>query len=223
MEHAGTSDEFILRALREVPAWWPGRVAARTVEGPGECLLWQGSLRKGYGRVGLPAAGGGRVVFAHRVALIDHLGTTMETSVVDHLCRVRACVNPGHLRAVTNLQNILAPGSQSPVKSQVGRVRCPAGHDLAGENLRPDGLREGKRKCLTCLKMRNRQRKVAMRDARRALGLTKVEYLSRWGQSYMEAERILVAISAGEDPANLRGDPIEGGGDPPYESRKSES
>lgn len=66
------------------------------------CWLWTASLRRnGYGQ--LKAEGRNRS--AHRVAWELANGAIPDGRVVDHLCRVRHCVRPDHLRLVTHKQN----------------------------------------------------------------------------------------------------------------------
>ncbi|MCS6570291.1 HNH endonuclease [Curtobacterium flaccumfaciens pv. flaccumfaciens] len=71
------------------------------VEKGRDCWLWLGGKRSGYGLFWL----GDRHVSAHRLSwLLD--GRELPTNLMlDHLCFDRACVNPEHLRVVTNKQN----------------------------------------------------------------------------------------------------------------------
>jgi hypothetical protein len=65
---------------------------------------------------------------------------------MDHLCRVRVCVNPDHLEAVTHKVNI----HRSPTHS-ANKTHCKHGHSLSGNNLgeaHPNGKK--KRFCLIC-------------------------------------------------------------------------
>lgn len=68
------------------------------------CWLWTGALsEKGYGAY----IEDGKVRQAHRVAWAWANYCPMPPSrlVVDHLCHVRHCMNPKHLRLVTSGQN----------------------------------------------------------------------------------------------------------------------
>lgn len=68
-----------------------------------ECLVWIGSTNsKGYGLV---SVGAGKSALAHRLAFEAEYGPIPEGMVIDHLCRVRNCVNPMHLEAVTTGEN----------------------------------------------------------------------------------------------------------------------
>jgi hypothetical protein len=66
------------------------------------CWLWTGELSSdGYGRVRID----GVKVAVHRWAFEDAGGVIPEGMQIDHVCRVRNCVNASHLRPVTNKQN----------------------------------------------------------------------------------------------------------------------
>lgn len=68
------------------------------------CWIWTGELnRNGYGRVWRL----GRRVMAHRAMYELLVGPIPEGLVLDHLCRVRCCVNPKHLEPVTVRENTI--------------------------------------------------------------------------------------------------------------------
>jgi hypothetical protein len=112
------------------------------------CWLWTGAISStGYGRLNL--------YYAHRIAFELHIGPIPEGMTIDHLCRVRTCVNPAHLEAVTLAENIRR--SDSPSAQRARWTHCPRGHEFTPENtyLRPDG--HG-RQCRACCRMRQRLR-----------------------------------------------------------------
>lgn len=67
------------------------------------CWLWTGTTdRHGYGRLRNDPAG---FIRAHRYSYEDAHGPIPEGLVIDHMCHNPSCVNPQHLRAVTQKQN----------------------------------------------------------------------------------------------------------------------
>jgi hypothetical protein len=80
----------------------PDRIARKIHVDPSGCWLWTASRdRGGYGHVGWE----GKVVTAHRLVYRLLVGPIPGDSPLDHLCRVRHCVNPEHLEPVTNREN----------------------------------------------------------------------------------------------------------------------
>lgn len=121
------------------------------------CWIWTGALdrRDGYGRF----YDGVSNVAAYAFAYEFENGPVPSGMVLDHLCRERRCVNPTHLRIVTNAENVLA-GTGVTARNAVA-THCKKGHELSGSNLyvRPDGYRT----CRTCQGERSRTYKAKRR------------------------------------------------------------
>ena len=113
------------------------------------CWLWHGRGDDlGYGRFW----DNGRDVQAHRWSYEHHKGPIADGLVIDHLCRVPACVNPDHLEPVTQGENVLRGFAPTAINAR--KTHCLRGHALSGDNLiRRPGNNRG---CRTCHNMRQR-------------------------------------------------------------------
>lgn len=68
------------------------------------CWLWTGCDNTfGYGLIRIP---GGKLKTAHRVLYELLRGPVAKELDLDHLCRVRCCVNPDHLEPVSRSENL---------------------------------------------------------------------------------------------------------------------
>jgi hypothetical protein len=124
------------------------------------CLIWLGRLdvRGGYPLV---ARGSGRSEVpyrAHRLAYEFAKGPVPEGLVLDHLCRVRSCINPAHLEPVTIVENVrrgmiaLGPRWGEAGRSAMSsKTRCPQGHPYSGNNLVINN--QGRRTCRECARV----------------------------------------------------------------------
>lgn len=93
------------------------------------CWLWIGSQNwGGYGVMRVA----GKTVPAHRVSYSTFVGPIPEGLDLDHLCRVRCCVNPDHLEPVTRLVNVRRGRLALPTRFVGGR--CKRGHEMTNEN-----------------------------------------------------------------------------------------
>ena len=73
------------------------------IENTDSCWIWKGTVNpdSGYGRFVVDK----KNLYAHRYSYEFFNEEIAEKMVIDHLCRVPACVNPSHLEAVTNREN----------------------------------------------------------------------------------------------------------------------
>jgi hypothetical protein len=138
----------------------PERIASKIEVDENNCWLWT-ATQNGYGYGKLWWSGSTRR--AHRVVYQLLVGEIPASLQLDHLCRVRHCVNPAHLEPVTGRENLLR-GDTIPAKC-AAKTHCPKGHLLVGDNLVPSDLKRGHRACLTC----HRERDRAYRARQRAL------------------------------------------------------
>lgn len=129
------------------------RVLARTTAGPGECLVWTGKLdRYGYGVIRVD----GRYTGPHRALWIAVNGEIPPGLVVDHLCRVRHCVNLDHLEVVTSQENIRRGEGPGRPRQNVPGGACSKGHELTEKSSSWRVTRDGYRRlvCLPCERKR---------------------------------------------------------------------
>ena len=102
-----------------------GLSIADRIDASGDCWQWTGYTdRDGYGKV---YHNGGQKL-THRLVWETLVGPIPEDMEIDHLCRVRACVNPDHLEPVTHAENMRRG-------SRASRTQCRQGHPLSGDNL----------------------------------------------------------------------------------------
>lgn len=117
--------------------------------GPNGCWLWQG--RTGSDGYGLVTNGYRNQLRAHRAAYAYMVGPIPDGLTIDHLCRVRACVNPAHLEPVTAIEN----SRRAATFVAYQRTQCRLGHPL------PRHIPGRHRSCVSCA----RERYHARRDA----------------------------------------------------------
>lgn len=128
------------------------------------CWIWKGSKdHGGYGWIHI----NGRAIKAHRFAYETFVGPIPEGLEPDHLCRIRACVNPDHLEPVTRRENILrGDGPKLTRERKRAIVQCPQGHPYDQVNTYH---RYGHRYCKTCIAQRKKhyrsQAKERKKDA----------------------------------------------------------
>ena len=108
------------------------------------CWLWTASLdSKGYGQIGKDRGG---LTRAHQVSYRIHKGAVPAGLEIDHLCRVRNCVNPDHLEAVTRRENIRR--GVSLVAERMRQTHCIRGHPFDEKNTH--FTKQGWRQCRKC-------------------------------------------------------------------------
>jgi hypothetical protein len=145
----------------------------------GECLLWAGKLSpNGYATYGH----GGQIYLAHRVSYETWHGPIPDEMQIDHACHNEAawrgeceggwscphrrCVNPAHLRAVTQSQNMLATPTLGRARraKRDARTTCVRGHPWVAENLYqyPHSTKVACRTCNRESALRHWRRKKAL-------------------------------------------------------------
>lgn len=121
----------------------------------GPCWLWTASLRwNGYGHFSTGV--GSKSTVAHKFCYELLVGPVPKGMQLDHLCRVRHCLNPQHLEPVTQRTNILR-GSGFSARNIV-KTHCPQGHEYTADNLKASRKDRVSRQCLTCHRVQERER-----------------------------------------------------------------
>lgn len=117
-------------------------IFATRVQKTDTCWLWTGGKNtSGYGQC---SVGRGTQV-AHRIVYEALVGPIPNGLTLDHLCRVRHCVNPAHMEPVTKGENTR--------RGKAAKTHCNRGHPLSGDNLVP--LISGYRACKECARLRD--------------------------------------------------------------------
>lgn len=118
------------------------------------CWEWKAAVEPtgGYGILNV----NGRTRKAHKVVYEILVGSVPEGLELDHLCRNRRCVKPGHLEPVTRRENVARGVAPSAVNT--AKTHCVHGHPFSGDNLilRSDGGR----RCRICRRDGNRRMKA---------------------------------------------------------------
>lgn len=119
------------------------------------CWLWTGSEdMKGYGQLTFNK----KHYRAYRFSYEIFKGTIPAGMTLDHLCRVRLCVNPDHMEVVTNKENVLR--GHGVTANNAAKTHCKHGHEFTEENTYVFRYRaSGGRSCLACRRRRRDEAK----------------------------------------------------------------
>jgi hypothetical protein len=123
-----------------------------------DCWLWTGyTNKKGYGRM---RGENGKNIYVHQLSYLLNIGPIPQGKLLDHLCRNPRCVNPAHLEAVTNFENIRRGNHY------MNATHCKHGHPFSPENTKVVYRRGGaERVCRECLNALRRRRRALRRAA----------------------------------------------------------
>lgn len=134
------------------------RALRRAVYEASGCITWPGyKTGNGYGitQVRDPEP---RRVLVHRLAYEVLVGPIPAGLDLDHLCRVRHCLNVLHLEPVSRSTNLLrGDGPRLTRERKAAIATCPAGHPYDEANTYRHGTR---RHCRACHRERARARRL---------------------------------------------------------------
>lgn len=137
------------------------------------CWLWTGYKQKsGYGQFTI----NGKSYKAHRLVYSLLVGEIPKGKQLDHLCRVRNCVNPEHLEPVTQAENIRR--GESPWAVNGRKTHCYKGHEFTEDNIYIKG---GYRLC-----------KICTLEARKKYKQENKEKVKKWNRELVRKRRLLL-------------------------------
>ncbi len=142
----------------EIPAQFERFISPEPMSG---CWLWTGAIKSnGYAVVAVKR----KAHHAHREVFIATKGGIPAGLDLDHLCRVRSCVNPDHLEPVNRETNVRR-GICGLVNAarQLSKTHCPQGHPYVGDNLYMND--KGGRECRACHRIRAQAKRNRLKNA----------------------------------------------------------
>ncbi|HET6917253.1 MAG TPA: HNH endonuclease [Acidimicrobiales bacterium] len=122
------------------------------------CWLWESEIdRDGYGQFTVGTYDGKRVrAKAHRWAYEFLRAEIPKGLTIDHLCKVRNCVNPWHMEPVTFGEN-----ARRGTRIYRRRTHCGQGHDQSIHGITYVSAGRTRRRCQTCFNTKRRARRAA--------------------------------------------------------------
>lgn len=141
--------------------FWPKVDKAGPMLSPylGPCWIWTaGCSTGGYGQF---RAENNHKTLAHRWAYEHICGPVPAGLQLDHLCRIRRCVNPAHLEPVTQRENLLR-GATLPARN-ARKTHCIHGHPF--DEINTLVASSGARRCRTCIDRWSREQTERERSA----------------------------------------------------------
>ena len=115
------------------------------------CLLYLGHItEQGYGRIKIKD----KSYRVHRLIFEHFHGPLAVGLMPDHLCRVRHCIHPDHMEAVTNRVNLMRGVSPSAICAR--KTHCSKGHPYGEESSVTPNRSKARRICRICDRAQNK-------------------------------------------------------------------
>ena len=127
----------------------PERIQSKTrINWKTGCWLWMHRCdSSGYGTIRFE----GKTWSSHRLCYELLIGPIPKDREIDHLCRVRNCINPAHMELVTDRENALRGNRNQFYK----KTHCIHGHKFSPENTYHPPKRPMQRHCRICINERS--------------------------------------------------------------------
>lgn len=152
------------------------------------CLIWTST----FTNTGYPIlTWRGEPFLAHRLSWATYQQEDPGPErVVDHLCEEPACIEPRHLDACSQRENVMR--SETAVASiHAKKDACPRGHEYEPT---PDHWKTAtKRVCRACHREVARQLQRDITQAAKVTGMTRKAYVATYGQSGKVAQAFIEA------------------------------
>ena len=134
------------------------RLLTRT-EVNGSCLLWVGAINKvtKYGYTSIS----GKISSVHRAAwILYHKQEIPIGLVIHHTCNNKTCINPEHLRCITQKENLSQKDGliMGNILRQKNKTHCPYGHTYTEVLEMKRGSLRTHRICRECRNSHSRER-----------------------------------------------------------------
>ena len=141
----------------------PSSVSKHIEKLPSGCWRWTCHIdENGYGRFDVRHKNVRYRNYAHREVYQCLIGDIPPGMELDHLCRVRHCVNPEHLEIVTPKENTRRSNAITAINAR--KTHCKYGHEFTENNIYV--MQDG-RACRRCRKMHSHNYNAKLKEQRR--------------------------------------------------------